>query len=121
MTKPWEEQWVMIPGSVDVGPPRVEFGPWRILSRGNSIAVVGDGCSNSDAARLMSAAPDMARVLLEVEWRGADEEGSKCPSCHASAYGKPMHDVDGKYLGCETGTHDEDCALLAALKKAGVR
>jgi hypothetical protein len=59
----------------------------------------------SDAhARLASAAPDMARVLLSVEWDGnADED--ICPSCY-------QHEAMG---------HAADCALDAALHKAGVR
>lgn len=54
------------------------------------------------AAKLASAAPDMARVLLAVEWSLAP---GGCPSC------KNLMPYE----------HKPDCALDAALRKAGVR
>jgi hypothetical protein len=54
---------------------------------------------------LAAAAPDMARVLLAIEWSDTANEPDGCPSC-----GEPKH------IG-----HDVDCALDAALRKAGVR
>jgi len=50
-------------------------------------------------ARLASAAPDMARVLLRIEHGGL---GDTCLSC----WSRP---------------HEPDCALAAALRKIGVR
>ena len=49
-------------------------------------------------ARLATAAPDMARVLLAIEWHHGE-----CISCFV------MHG------------HAPDCALDAALRRAGVR
>lgn len=50
-----------------------------------------------EQAQLMSAAPEMARVLLALE--------QDCPACNALRF----------------GTHAATCRLIAALKKAGVR
>lgn len=55
------------------------------------------------------AAADMARVLLAIEWNGpspwqAGAHGS-CPSCSRQ----------------ESDGHTATCALVAALRKAGVR
>lgn len=66
-----------------------------------------DRFARDDArARLASAAPDMARVLLAVEWLGFAEG---CPECGASK-SDPV-----PYM------HNGDCALDLALRKAGVR
>jgi len=59
-----------------------------------------DNAANDIArARLASAAPDMARVLLAVEWKLR----TWCPSCE------------------EYEEHGPDCSLDAALRKAGCR
>ena len=64
-------------------------------------------------ARLASAAPDMARVLLACEWadNSSEEYAPECPSCHAQ----------GPYEGEPSKGHAPDCALDASLRKAGVR
>ena len=56
------------------------------------------------AFRLAATAPEMARVLLAVEW-----DGGTCPSCGGT---RDRHEDDG---------HADDCALDAVLRKAGVR
>ena len=62
-------------------------------------------------ARLASAAPDMARVLLACEWAWCEgREWKVCPSCSND---EPN---DSRRSG-----HASDCALDAALRKAGVR
>ena len=67
-------------------------------------------------ARLASAAPDMARVLLEAEWgdRDSTEWGSwaVCFSCGGTKPDEPGHRDTG---------HKPDCGLDAALRKAGLR
>lgn len=96
MTKPWEETWVRGHGVVrvaangDGGPMRFGNGdPWRLSDE--SAAVL----------QLASAAPDLYRALLAVEWRSGDA-GPRCPGCdRTKAYG-----------------HASDCALAAALRKA---
>lgn len=55
-----------------------------------------------DVGRLAAAAPDLFRALLAVEW-SANPGGRECPTCSG---------MTG--LG-----HEPDCALDAALKKAG--
>lgn len=63
-----------------------------------------------DRARLASAAPEMARVLLAIEWSGGGD--GDCPSCRGDRYyGTNAHPAG----------HAPDCALDAALRKAGVR
>lgn len=63
------------------------------------------------ADKLRDAAPDMARALLAIEWSGGYvvqyDTGTTdcCPACMADA----------------PGPHMPDCALDAALRKAGVR
>lgn len=55
--------------------------------------------------RLASAAPEMVRALLLVEWNGGAGRGD-CSDCEADRY------LDG-------GHHASDCDLDAALTKAG--
>lgn len=54
---------------------------------------------------LASAAPDMARVLLAIEWEQDTDAIHYCPSCRSERH----------------SGHRADCALDAALRKAGVR
>jgi len=68
MTKPWEENWVAIDGTANV----VEAGQGgrplehRVL-RTHSISELGGGSSTpAERARFAAAAPDMARLLIEV-------------------------------------------------------
>jgi hypothetical protein len=67
-----------------------------------------DGPCQHRGSILASAAPDMAHVLLEVEWEGMVYGDSEpcCPTC----LGKKV-----------IGIHEPGCALDAALRKAGVR
>lgn len=60
--------------------------------------------------RLASAAPEMARVLLEIEWSARD--GTMCPSCNG--------DIAPAYAAAEFG-HADACELDAAIRKAGLR
>ena len=68
--------------------------------------------------QLASAAPDMARVLLAVEWSGSTPTATgphpTCPSC-AGMQPHPSRDAGPR------GGHRKDCALDAALRKAGAR
>lgn len=97
--KPWEEEWTT-KGHVDevrtweVG----AFGYARLQAKGEDYEVI---------ARFASAAPDMARLLLEIEWTAPGDVGAvnACPFCD-------RWQRDG---------HAPDCALDAALRKAGVR
>lgn len=64
-----------------------------------------------ESARLASAAPEMARVLLAIEWSGMEWNRSggstRCPSCRSQAV--------------TARRHAPNCALDAAIRKAGVR
>jgi hypothetical protein len=64
------------------------------------------GAVGQKTAKLFEAAPDMARVLLAIEWGDEADSYPMCPSCL---------EIRGE-LG-----HADDCALEAALRKAGVR
>jgi hypothetical protein len=94
--KPWEQIW-----------EPVEDGVWEPATR----TTVAYGPLDTETAKLIAAAPDMARLLLELEWRGGEMVGSGyefaicCPSCG----------------GEEEPGHRPDCKLLAALRKAGLR
>ena len=102
-----EETWTVAGDKIDGH----TFGPWRVFDgSGHLLCTVGDGCSNPDAAKLVSAAPEMASLLLDVEWHGRYEDRvgeprSGCVSC-ACAVGE---------------SHSAWCELDAILKKAGVR
>ena len=63
-------------------------------------------------ACLAAAAPELVRALLAVEWKGVEDYDpvAACPACG----GHPP-------LGNLPGRHEPDCALDAALRKAGVR
>lgn len=113
-----EEGWRAAGVDVVCVAPRVTLDAWctRTLHPDNRPGAL------EARARLMAAAPDMARVLLAVEWSDHDEEGSKCPSCGAPEYVPPArYDAAGEYIGYTEGTHEADCALKAAIEKAGLR
>lgn len=101
MTKPWEETFEAFTG---------DDSQRFIGARGVTIAEVLD----DDHERLLVAAPDMARVLLAVEW----EPLGTCPSCRRLGVDIPDNPITGAVRA--TG-HRPDCALDAALRKAGVR
>jgi hypothetical protein len=106
--KPWEERWAH-DGSADLR--LVESGELTtsLASFDEDHARPGGGLLAHDRCELAAAAPDMARVLLAIEWGGhCMSYGHHCPSCGA-------YPCDG-----EKG-HKPDCALDAALRKAGVR
>lgn len=95
--KPWEETWeAEHEDSLDY------------ITRGPDGFIAGFD-DQKERATLAAAAPEMARVLLALEWKGAelgdDCTYAVCPSC-------------GAYKG-EVG-HAPDCGLVAVLRKAGV-
>lgn len=70
-------------------------------------------------ARLAAAAPDMARLLLELEWSGYEPDwgAGKCMSCGAI---QPLeYDAAARTKDTSGGTHKPDCRLVAVLRKAG--
>jgi hypothetical protein len=109
--KPWEETW-------NADPRDDEY-----VSTIGRVGLRGDG-----RAPLASAAPDMARVLLAVEWSGkvdyvGDGGYECCPSCCGVAPGfeRLTDAVDDIARGRSVAGHKRDCVLDAALRKAGVR
>lgn len=83
--------------------------PWEETWEDDVVEIAAHVAYTPERRRLASAAPDMARVLLAlIDPERLDEEGRRagCPTC-------------GVDTGFETCT--ADCALTAALRKAGVR
>lgn len=139
MKRPWEETWTYRPGKStlsedDVGSYRDTIttddhdGTHRRIVRaglGMSSGTTSPNFSRSqpeerldpDTLRLMSAAPDMARELLAIEWGVRSRNGAdRCPSCGGADPRFPELAEDGEDVG-----HGTDCPLDAALRKAGVR
>lgn len=112
MSKPWEEEWAAARGGNYVGPHHFGDSGWWEVRDSDETTLLTTGAPLDDAgsgearARLASAAPDMARLLLELEW--CDDDGHYCPSCGYSRFRTPQ-------------THAPDCRLVAVLRKAGVR
>lgn len=125
--KVWEETWDECDGVVSIEQKHerdfalagIELPDRFDWEQGSNVGAFGDmgGASpfNPSAddvarARLAAAAPEMARVLLSLEWRAADERALMCcESCGG------VREVDGGK------GHVADCALVAVLRKAGVR
>lgn len=85
----WDETWSALSIEVSVGPY--------------------DG-QNEARDQLASAAPDMARVLLALEWtQDYRDDVRSCPVC------------GGWETGGLNAGHEKNCTLDAALRKAGVR
>lgn len=90
--KPWDETWSAHAGD--------ECEAAIVVTHDASDTIVVE---DQRTAALIAAAPDLVRALLAVEWIGP-EAHRQCSSCGAS-------DVRGHY---------DECALAAALRKAGV-
>lgn len=102
--KPWEETWTSDGESIR----RVGDGHFRLDA-------VGVGAESEARAKLAAAAPEMARLLLELE-AVSDYYESKCPVCGAVA---DIHHADarGRVWRVE---HEPSCRWVAVLRKAGV-
>ncbi len=100
--KPHEQTWEAAYDGAIVLPH--DGGGQYVIAR---VVPLGVPPQEDDNARLIAAAPDLTRVLLAVEWVSTHRynEGFWCPTCKGA-----------KQIG-----HDADCALEAALRKAGVR
>lgn len=126
MTRPWEETWRVddVPGD--------EHYVLGKLGKNDVVAF----CEMRDhesvdpdfgydhrarSARLIAAAPEMARMLLELS-HGVDtsdgEYSDRCPVCQDRTRLPP----DGKVgipLDIHPGKHAPDCRLVDVLRKAG--
>ena len=80
--KPWEETWT-------------ESEVWTFDQDDSPFDEV---CTR---VKLAAAAPEMARLLLDLEWMG-EPGGYRCPSC------------------ADYHRHRPNCRLVAVLRKAGV-
>lgn len=124
MTKSWEETWTaqpMVPQTGwSSGGTAVSDAPGTLVvdvfanSEMDIPRDAQDVAGKTEArTRLIAAAPDMARALIEVEWvlLPDDRYGPRCPCCLGLEWkeGEPR-----------TG-HEDWCKLSAALRKAGVR
>ncbi len=101
--KAHEETWELVPRN----------GGWRLHAEGEEEhSTFWD--ADPGRARLAAAAPEMARLLLELQWSGGSYEGDHmaacCPSCEAFSV---TSDVTA-------GKHEPGCRLAAVLQKAGV-
>lgn len=114
------KQWIVIPGSRDEA-SGLEFGPWRIINgRGMTVANCGDGCSSPDTAKLISAAPDMAELLVEMQWASGGGFG---PSADDQEYEGVSCFICKGMIAVRSGVgpgHEKDCRLVAVLRKAGI-
>jgi hypothetical protein len=102
--KPWEEEWFVVPAESGEA---THYG-YVAVKRPNSVGLLVEE-AKPPVAQLVAAAPEMARLLLQMEWAGRFGYGGESdPACF-------FCNVFEGYA------HKSDCALDAALKKAGVR
>lgn len=129
MTKPWEETWSYKLDAEDRAQIHVSVdGDWELVAE--------HGWQRSAVAvpvvearfQLASAAPEMARVLMHLEWCNDDVSGPYCESCNAVRYNDwrelSMSDAEmWEHIRRVPGDNDHraDCKLDAAIRKAGVR
>lgn len=80
--------------------------------------------STCDVADLISAAPDMARLLVEAEWIAEEWDYGggerRCYWCWSPAPYDQTCLFKGPRERCAPRRHKPDCAFIAVLRKAGV-
>lgn len=98
--KPWEETWEAIIWMHDVEQRPI----WAVETNHNppragevELPICEFSPGDAERAKLAAAAPEMARMLLELEWHHAE-----CLVCG------------------ETHKHAPDCRLSALLRKGGI-
>ena len=102
--KPWEETWESYWDS--------DYAVTLKRSDGARLGIISAGGPEGVArAKLAAAAPDLARVLLDLERQGVFHQ-RQCSSCFQHNPGDPVPTVV---------EHRSGCKLDAALRKAGVR
>jgi hypothetical protein len=105
--KPWEEEW-RVRNSIG-GEDCVYSETSREYVLETYTAVGTPGYERyAECARLAAAAPEMARLLLEKQWG----DRGWCLWCDG---------IDPADTTCRGEGHAADCALVAVLRKAGVR
>jgi hypothetical protein len=102
MTQVWEETWVVARGDGDEVVPAEDADLPHGAQRHVACA------TRPENARLIACAPEMATLLLKLEWAARE---CTCPICGCSRGDDPA---------IEYG-HEDWCALEVVLRKAGVR
>jgi hypothetical protein len=108
--KPWEETW-----EADAEARHLHYNGANVLVPGGQIRLGEEHETwweateaDVDRARLIAAAPEMARLLLELQ----DFEGAGCVACgHVSCGDETCKDHE---------PHSANCPIVAVLRKAGV-
>lgn len=92
--------WIDLPGNKSVSIADTPIGPGVMINEDETDRV---------RARIAACAPEALKLLLAVEWEGDDgrDHDICCPVCRA--------------WQCTGAKHEENCALAALLKKAGLR
>ena len=102
--------------------------PWEETWSEHELQLCGhdnDAPGDAERRRLASAAPDMARVLLAVEFIECGDcvnpMRDVCPCCQSRTMLPKRPGEIGQPYDVHPGKHAPDCALDAALRKAGAR
>jgi hypothetical protein len=120
MKKPTEETWDAVERA---------GGGWRLHPEGEEeIATFWD--KEGERARLAAAAPELARMLVDIQWAGqigGYEPEIGCPCCYAdppSEQKVPARRIDAwtrtEPSVIHRGGHKRDCDLGKLLEKAGL-
>lgn len=130
MTKPHEETWEYRPTREDVV-VREPNGDYAIMDLDHDAEFNPTHILDA-RGRLAAAAPEMARLLLELEWAGSEwDYGGSDPCCPCCGERAPMQvHIPAKRIDAYTrteardevryGKHTDNCQLVAVLRKAGV-
>jgi hypothetical protein len=118
--KTHEETWDERGERIDLCEEQKPYGVVAVKMIATFHCTEGD-CTEAARAKLAAAAPDMARLLLELQAVDTSdgEYRERCPSCQD----KTMLPPDGKIgtpYDVHPGEHSKDCKLIAVLRKAGV-
>lgn len=114
MVKPHEETWRLGPGGLGLEHLREVDGEEEWCQFGSL-----DG----PQAELAACAPEMARLLLELEFVDTSdgEYAERCPSCQGRERLPPDGRAGLPFRPLPAGKHAADCKLDALLRKAGLR
>lgn len=107
MSSAREEDWTASLGECDPD-DRGSIEIWHVTFPDNHAVYLYD---DEARAKLIAAAPDLARALREVEWVSLGLVRKQCVVCRG-------YEPDD-YYPRGSGGHEETCPVLAALAKAG--
>jgi hypothetical protein len=111
MSKPWLETWGYIAAGAEFGGIVFDRSQARIVRPTRDEPGTWADVADKEDLAFAAAAPDMCRALLAIEWQGGEFCAYQCPRCRVfeCSDDPTFH-----------GKHIEDCALDAALTKAGL-